>query len=252
MEAAFGHATADGADDPPAAVLRNAGMRVPVPALLCLLLFLPTAPDARAQQVMAAVAAPAEKAVPETGRIAFRVIREEVEIGAHEVRFRRDGDRLDVEVEIDLNVTFLGMSLYRYRHRALESWSGGRLVALQSTTDDNGERHEVSGSAGPDGFIVRTAAGKRTFPADAMPSSHWNPLWLEGRPLINTQTGQPIDFSVRRLGTETVATASGATPAERFAVSGALRKDIWFDAGGRWAATRFQAPDGSTISYLRK
>ena len=227
-------------------------MRAPVPALICLLLILPTAPDARAQQSIAAIAAPAETSVPETGRIAFRVIREDVEIGAHEVRFRRDGERLDVEVEIDLNVTFLGMSLYRYRHRAQESWSGGRLVALQSTTDDNGERHEVSGSAGPDGFVVRTAAGETAFPADAVPSSHWHRFWLEGRPLINTQTGQRIDFSARRLGTEAVVTASGTTPAERFAVSGALRKDIWFDAAGQWTATRFKAPDGSTISYLRK
>lgn len=252
MEAAFGHAAAGGADDPPAAVLRNAGMRAPVPALLCLLLFLPTAPDVRAQQAIAAVAAPAETSVPETGRIAFQVMREEVKIGTHEVRFRRDGERLEVDVEIDLNVTFLGMSLYRYRHRAQEVWSGGRLVALRSTTDDNGERHELAGRADTEGFVVRTASGQAVFPSEAVPSSHWNRIWLEGRPLINTQTGQRIDFAVRRLGPETVATASGAKAAERFSITGALRKEIWFDSAGQWTATRFKAPDGSTISYLRK
>jgi hypothetical protein len=188
--------------------------------------------------------------IPDTGRIAFRVMRDDVDIGSHELVFRRDGERLDVDIAIDLKVTFLGVALYRYSHRARETWQNGRLIALESATDDNGTPYKIVGRGNEAGFAVSVGGKESVFPADALPSSHWNPAWLDGKPLINTQKGEKIDFTVADRGEETVATASGSLPARRFAIAGDLRKDIWFDAAGRWVKTRFDAPDGSSIFYV--
>lgn len=188
--------------------------------------------------------------IPEANRIAFRVMRDDVDIGSHELTFRRDGERLDVDVAIDLKVTFLGVALYRYSHRARETWQDGRLTALEAATDDNGTPYKIAGRASADGFILSMGGKETVFPADAFPSSHWNRAWLQGRPLINTQKGEKIAYTITPRGEESVATAGGSISAERFAVAGDLRKDIWFDAAGRWVKTRFDAPDGSSIFYV--
>lgn len=231
-------------------------MRNSVPAFLAIAiaLALPAISRAEAQSLVSAKpmagADSVTPSIPETGRIAFRVMRDEVDIGSHELTFRRDGERLDVDIAIDLKVTFLGVALYRYSHRARETWEAGRLTTLESATDDNGTPYRIVGRASGTGFTVSVGTKETAFPADALPSSHWNRAWLQGRPLINTQKGERIDFTVADRGEETVATASGSLAARRFAVTGDLRKDIWFDAAGRWVKTRFDAPDGSSIFYV--
>jgi len=225
-----------------------------VPALFSLAAAL--TPDAIAwgqaagPSLAAATAALNNPSIPASGRIEFKVLREDVDIGRHAVSFHRDGGLLRVDVAIDLDVSFLGISLYRYSHQASEIWRDGRLVALQTSTDKNGERFSISGRADADGFVVNAGGVERAFPADVMPSSHWNRTWLDGRALINTQTGQRIDYRAAPLRSESIETADGSRKAERFAISGDLVKDIWFDAGGRWISSRFKAPDGSTISYV--
>lgn len=227
-------------------------MRQAVPALIVLVALVSWALPAPAQQRVAMrTAAPAFVAsIPDTNRIAFRVVRDEVDIGSHELTFRRDGERLDVDIAIDLKVTFLGVALYRYSHRARETWQGDRLIALETATDDNGTPYKIVGRAGTEGFTLSSGGKETVFPADAFPSSHWNRAWLQGRPLINTQKGEKIAYTIAPRGEESVATAGGSANAERFAVTGDLRKDIWFDAAGRWVKTRFDAPDGSSIFYV--
>ncbi len=227
-------------------------MRHAVPALIALATLIFWAAPSEAQQRVAlrADATVFAASIPDTNRIAFRVMRDEVDIGSHELRFRRDGERLDVDIAIDLKVTFLGVALYRYSHRARETWQDGRLTALETVTDDNGTPYRIVGRASDGGFIVSAGGKEAVFPADAFPSSHWNRAWLDGKPLINTQKGEKIAFTVADRGEETVTTAGGSLPARRFAIAGDLRKDIWFDAAGRWVKTRFDAPDGSSIFYV--
>lgn len=228
-------------------------MRLPVPALsLIAALALSPAPVLGQMQnaALSSSTATFERSIPDSGRIAFRVVREEADIGSHELRFRREGDRLLVDVTIDLKVTFLGVPLYRYSHRASEAWEQGRLVALRTTTDNNGTASAVEGRATEGGFLVKAGGKETLMPANTYPSSHWNRAWLEGQPLLNTQTGERIDFKATASGSETVETAKGPLSAQRFAITGDLRKEIWFDAAGRWVKTSFAAPDGSVISYV--
>jgi len=236
--------------DPPAAIVRNAHMHPLVPLAIGLALACGYAQSGLGQTLAAVRPVVAAPGIPDSGRIDFRVLREGSEIGSHTLSFHRDGSRLTVDVAIDLNVTMLGFSLYRYSHRARETWEGNRLAALDTATEDNGKTARVSGRQAGDEFVVTSGASETVFPGNAMPSSHWNRNWLEGRPLINTQTGARIDFHADPGASETVETASGPRQAQRFAISGALRKDIWFDASGNWVKTRFDGPDGSSITYI--
>src|SRR3546814_16542933 len=57
--------------------------------------------------------------------------------------FSRRGDDSVVEVAIDIAVDVLGITVFRFTHRAEEVWRGGQLWSLVSDTDDDGTRWRV-------------------------------------------------------------------------------------------------------------
>jgi hypothetical protein len=190
--------------------------------------------------------------VPEDGRLGFSVLRDGSPIGSHVLGFEPSVEGLVVRVAVDLRIGLGPFTLFRYRHRATETWAGGQVVALESETDDDGETYRVTGRREADGFVV---AGSRVqpyvAPADAMPATHWNRRMLDG-PFINTQDGRLMRPRVTELGTEIVPTATGARlAAERFALSGEVTLDTWYEPAPRWAGLRFRAKDGSEIRYER-
>jgi hypothetical protein len=68
----------------------------------------------------------------------FVALRDGSRIGRHKVDFQQQGDRLLVDIEIQFEVTFAVIPLFRYRHRDREVWQGDRLVELDARTDDGG------------------------------------------------------------------------------------------------------------------
>lgn len=217
------------------------------------------------------LAVPAGSAQPAGDGLTFQVLRNGADIGRHSVQFRRDGDRLTVEVAIDLRVRLAGITVYRYEHRASETWSGDALVALSSRTNDNGKRYTVEVASSGGGLLSRgtapadeaapSAAERLTQVADArgfeirlpagiIPTSHWNRRQIEQTILLNTQTGEPTAVAVRALGVETVRTSSGSIQATRYEIGGEVRKDAWYDSEGRWVKSAFRGPDNSPIEYV--
>lgn len=85
----------------------------------------------------------------------FRALRHGSPIGEHRVTFRLDGNRLVVATRVEIAVTVLLFTAFRYRHEGEEVWQSDRLVSVRSTTDDNGTLLQVSGHAvGDDVRIV--------------------------------------------------------------------------------------------------
>jgi hypothetical protein len=184
--------------------------------------------------------------------VAFTVWRGASPIGAHRIFFRAEGDDLVVTVAIDLAVRVAGIAVYRYTHRNREVWRGGRLVSLETTTNDDGTAYAVSARAGAEGLLV--TAGGRTVaaPADILPSSYWHPETPRARRLLNTQSGAVEAIAVAPPAADAVETAAGRVPARRFAMTGGIAGDFWYDEAGRLAKVAFTAKsDGSLIWYRR-
>lgn len=190
---------------------------------------------------------------PQGRKLAFRVFREEKDIGTHEVSFSRQGDSWTVEIAIDLAVSFGPVPLYRYRHRAREVWASGQFASVEADTNDNGTtlrvRAERSGTAV---MVSSTQSGDYAAPSMALPSTHWNRRMLDV-PFINTQTGELLRSAVSPLGTGQVETASGMRiPVRRFEIRGPILLETWYDEGATWAGLRFKGRDGSQITYRRQ
>jgi hypothetical protein len=191
--------------------------------------------------------------IPPGDRLGFDIIRKGSRLGQHVLTFERSGNDLIVRVAMELVVKAAFITLYRYKHSAVERWSGDQVVALDSATDDGGTKYVVTARRTAAGLVVE-ATGKPKFvaPADASPATHWNRRQLDG-PWINTQDGKIFRPKVTPVGAEAIPTAKGAPlKANRYALSGDVAMDLWYDARPSWAGLSFTGKDGSVIKYHRQ
>lgn len=158
---------------------------------------------------------------------AFVVLRDDTPIGVHQVEVWADGPETHVSVTISLDVGLGPIPLYRYRHASRETWLEGRLVRLDSRTDDDGEVMSVRAQATATGLRVTGSHGTFEAPADAVPTSYWNPGLVEARPLLDSQSGRLLE--VRR-----VVVAPG-----RWRLSGDLQLEIAYSPDGVWSGMSF-------------
>lgn len=147
--------------------------------------------------------AAAQMPVPAGGGLGFAVVRNgSRDAGQHVLFFEPEGGRLTVRVEVDIVVKFGPVTLYRYGHRARETWDGGEVVAFAAETNDDGTRSTVAmRREGARLAVQSTTSGSYLAPEGALPATHWNRRMLQA-PFVNTQTGELMRPAVRWAGAE--------------------------------------------------
>lgn len=181
--------------------------------------------------------------------IDFDVYREGEKVGYHKVRFDRDGEDLLVSSEFHLKIRFLFLTAFEYLYKAEGRWRDGHLQLLEATVNDNGTQMSLAAERSGDLVAVKIADGTVTERAPIYPTNHWNASVLPETRVLNTLTGKINDVRIERQGRETVATEAGEVSAMRYAYTGDLEAEVWYDDFGRWVKLRFSARDGSVIEY---
>ena len=182
--------------------------------------------------------------------VSFRALRDGAPIGTHTVTFRHDGKRLVVTTRIDILVKVLFFTAFYLKHEAEEVWQAGRLTALKSTTDDNGTRLQVSGSAVQGGFRITTEDGPLLAPAQLLTSNMlWDTRMLSATRLIDVQYGGVIGLAVKPLGPAVVETPHGPVRADRHhLITPHYAGTLFHDSAGRWVKALIEAK-GEIIEY---
>lgn len=193
----------------------------------------------------------AAPAAADTRTLSFDVMRDGTPIGTHRVSIGTSGARTDVTIEIDLEVRFAFLTLYRYTHRARETWMGSDLVALEATTDDNGTPTSVAARAVPGGLAVDGSGGRYVAPAGTYPTSYWKREKVRQTRLLDTQSGKIV--AVRNAGSDARdASVDGIVqPVEVHRIDGELVAEVGYAADGSWATLAFEAR-GARIGYVRR
>ncbi|MBO9514899.1 MAG: hypothetical protein J7549_12345 [Variovorax sp.] len=181
----------------------------------------------------------------------FRVLLDDVAIGEHRFSVTRTGDELQVVSEADFIVKFLGIAVYRYRHRASESWRGDCLEQLSATTDDDGKVSQVRARAGDDGRLDLTVDGtSRALPACTMTFAYWNPALRQQTRLLNPQSGEHERVRFRRLGDGPLNVRGEPVVAQHWRIEGpAAPLDVWYSAKGDWIGLDAVVAGGRRLSY---
>ncbi len=181
----------------------------------------------------------------------FKVLLDDSEVGTHRFQVEeRDGERR-VQSSARFTVKFLFFDAYTYVHEARERWQGNCLAAIESRTDDNGERLSVRGTRKDDRFEVATQDGREALPGCVMSFAYWNPAMLGQARLLNAQTGEFNDVRVEPLGEEIIEVRDRTVPARRYALHARdFRIDVWYAAGTQWVQLESRTEGGRLLRYL--
>lgn len=173
--------------------------------------------------------------------ICFEVWRGDSDIGRHRLRFEPTADGLVAEIAIDLRLGLGPITLFRYSHRNRELWQDGRLMKIDTRTDDDGSRFAVSGRATESGLLVESAAGRQLLPPEVVPTSYWREKMMRSANWLDSQDGSAIQVKV-------AATAPLPGTVRGYAVSGDLELVAGYDNAGQWRGLSFNAR-GSRVDY---
>jgi hypothetical protein len=167
----------------------------------------------------------------------FAVMRDGVQIGTNSVRFSHDGKDTTVQT-----ITHVQVGIVR--------WADGRLVAMESSTDDNGTIHRTSAAARGGALLVQGDDSKTSTDAgSAMPLSLWNSALVRQKCALDTRSGTLQPLKVIDRGEEAVVVRGSARRAHRYEIVTDFSQDVWYDDSGRLVQVELKGLDGSTITY---
>ena len=172
------------------------------------------------------------------GSLAFAVFRNGAKVGEHRMSFSGDEDSRRISTDVTLTVKVGPVPVYRYKHSAVETWSNGRWLSVETTTNGNGKVYKASGRQMGGYVEIAGPKGAARAPADAVPLSHWNQASF-GKPLFNQQEGQLLKVTTTKV------------KPGHWRIRGEAEIDDFYDAQGNWLALTGKLEDGSKLEYKR-
>jgi len=217
-------------------------------------------PGRHAPVIAAVFAWPLATATPDVpadaataARWTFRVMLDDQAIGEHRFNLgaaNEAGERTLVS-EATFSVRWLGIPVYRYRHRAVERWRGDCVIGLSADTDDNGTRTRVSAQAQGEQFEV-SAPAPQSARGCMMSFAYWQPGLRTQQRLLNAQTGRIEPVRVTALGEAPVEVGGRSVGALGWRISGPTQPiDVWYSAQGDWIGLDARVEGGRTLKYRR-
>jgi len=178
----------------------------------------------------------------------FTVLRDGSSIGSHSITMERNGDETVVYVEVEMAVKIAFITVFRLEHRNRETWRHGRLVKIDTTTNDNGKDYKIAGNANGGSFELVVNDVVSIIPSTIIPTSYWHPATVEQTVLLNSANGKLLDVAINRSEAEQVKTWYGEVLADKYEMRGDLELDLWYDAEKHLVGLAFESR-GSFIEY---
>ena len=156
-------------------------------------------------------------------------------IGSYTETIDKDRDVTRISSVLRVVVKVIGIVVHREDASATELWHGARLASMQTVAKVNGVRMEVSGAMDRNAFLVTSATGTQTAPAEVAPSDPWMLKGIGHGVIVSTRSG--LIENVNVTGGEDVALKIEGTSlaTHHFRVDASNqpdRFDIWLDGNG--------------------
>ncbi len=203
----------------------------------------------RALEVAAVESKPSSAFESTLRQLSFDVQRNGKTIGQHVVNIREDGDQVVVDTKIDVKINIAFVTVFRYSQTGREVWQDGKLVKLDTMSNDNGNEIKLTAERGEEGLMVHGTRFDGTMAELALPTSYWNTATVACTKMFNTQNGKLMDVNVQEDGREVIEVSGRSVEATKYVIDGDLKKQIWYDRAGTWVKSIFNVR-GQTIEYV--
>ena len=186
---------------------------------------------------------------PGSATMNYAIMRNGDQIGATTVRLHRKGRETTAEVVTEVRVKIAFVTVYRYEQTETERWVDGRLMALNSVTDDNGTLHKVTATSR--GNVLAVNADGKTSEVDpaVMPVSLWNAALVQKTIALDTQDGSLVKLSVVDHGKEQLVLQGQPRTAHHYSIHTTFPQEVWYDESRQLIKVALRGSDGSKIEY---
>ena len=174
----------------------------------------------------------------ELKRIDFDIYRNNKNIGKHVFSFKRNGNLLEVESEINFEIKKLGVVLYKYHVKGTEYFKEGKLIKFNSKTNQNGKKKYVNLYLDGEELVIDGSSFKGRVSTDYLLGTWWNHSIVESPAQISAVSGRIIKQKVTFLGKEKIKINNKVYEALHFNFSSTdkglskdkrLNTDVWYD-----------------------
>ncbi len=181
----------------------------------------------------------------------YTVERKGTPIGTYHLRFMpwKQGG-LQVDVEMQLQFSYLAVFDYEFQYQAQELWLGDEhLERMDVRIDDDGKVSKYRFIRRQDGLYLDQDNEPATYLGrQLLTSNHWHSGVVKQDKLINTLTGGVSALDVSLEAVEPVEVGGQTVMARRYRLGGELGDtQSWYDNNQRWLGMEFGVRDGSRV-----
>ena len=171
-------------------------------------------------------------------RIEFDIFRNNNHIGQHIFSFKKEGNQLQVESEINFKIKKLGVVLYKYHVKGTEYFEDGKLIKFNSKTNQNGKEKYVNIKLEEGELVIDGSSFKGKVPSDYLLGTWWNHSLVKAKAQISAVSGRIIKQKVTFIGKEEIKIGDKTfntlhynfkSSDETLPDNKKLNTDIWYD-----------------------
>ena len=182
----------------------------------------------------------------------YELFRNNKSIGFHKYDFKRDGENLSIESEVDFKITKLGVDLYKYYAKSEENYKNGIFLSYSSKTKQNKKDRYVNIKFDPNEkhLLIDGSSYKGKADKDFIVGTWWNHEIIKKKAQISGISGRIIEQTVTFIGKEEVKIGNKMYKTLRFNFKSSdktlpdskkLNTDIWYEENSYlWVKAAFE------------
>ena len=171
----------------------------------------------------------------------YELFRNNKLIGYHKYIFNREKDNLKIDNEVSFKITKLGVDLYKYYAKGVETYTNGVFTGFNSTTNQNKKEKYVNIVLDANkNLIIDGSSFKGKVDSDYIIGTWWNHEIVQKKAQISAVSGRIIEQKVKFIGKEKVKIGNKTYNTLKFNFSSSdpslskdkkLNTDIWYEEG---------------------
>ncbi|WP_416896258.1 MAG: DUF6134 family protein [Minwuia sp.] len=167
----------------------------------------------------------------------FRIIALGSDVGHHRIALSRDGEQLNVTIDIRLQIRVPLIGTFGYVQRVDEIWRGDQLLQMRAETDDDKRHDIVEAELNNDGKLATTSTrlGLKMLPGELWPASAiWRSDSADRDRFLDLTRGNIRPTDIRYLGKEIVSVLGRERTAHRWSVKSRRELEVLYGLDGEW------------------